>query len=338
MADAAGLAGAMHRGRAGMMDRRTMLGAAALLAVPSAARAQATWPTRPVRVVVPFSPGGSNDVLGRALSERLGAAFGQPFVVENRAGAGGAIGADLVAKSAPDGYTLLFMSSSLATNAAVQRLPYDPANDFTAIAQAAVAPMIVTVGKDSPARTMADLVRIARERSGQLRFGGAGPGDTSFFATELMKMPYGLDMEAVAYRGITEAQTDAAAGRIDLVVTTLASARGLMDAGQLRVLAVASAARDPRLPDVPTAREATGVDFVTGVWWGVFGPARMPPVLTARLNEAINKAVMEPAYQRVLEAGGASAAPLSPEAFAAHLRAEVTRWTEIARRVGVAVQ
>jgi tripartite-type tricarboxylate transporter receptor subunit TctC len=320
------------------IHRRSLLGGTPLFARPSVALAQASWPSRPVRVVVPFSPGGSNDVLARALAERLGAAFGQPFVVENRAGAGGAIGADHVAKSPPDGYTLLFMSSSLTTNAAVQRLPYDPIADFTPVAQAAVAPMIVTVGKDSPARGLADLVRLARERPGRLRFGGAGPGDTSFFAAELMKMAYGLDMEPVAYRGITEAQTDAAAGRIDLVVTTLASARGLLDAGQLRLLAVAAAERDPRMPGVPTAKEATGVDYVTGGWWGVFGPAGMPEVVTGRLNEAIGRAMMDPAYRRVLEVGGAAAAPVSPQAFAAHVRAEVARWTVVAHRTGVAIR
>ena len=319
-----------------MIDRRSLLAMAALGGMPGLAAAQPAWPSRAVRMVVPFSPGGSNDVLGRALCERLGAGFGQPFVVENRAGAGGAIGADLVAKSPPDGYTLLFMSSSLTTNAAVQRLPYDPVADFTPVAQAAVAPMIVTVGKDSPARSMAELVRMARERPGMLRFGGAGPGDTSFFATELLKMAAELDMEAVAYRGITEAQTDAAAGRIDLVVTTLASARGLLEAGQLRLLATAGAERDPRMPDVPTVKEATGIDYVTGVWWGVFGPARLPGPLTAQLNAAIARAMAEPQYQRVLEAGGAAMAPLSPEAFAAHVRAEVVRWTDVAKRAGVA--
>jgi hypothetical protein len=156
-----------------MMERRSLLAAAALGALPGIAVAQPAWPSRAVRMVVPFPPGGSNDVLGRALCERLSALVGQPFVVENRGGAGGSIGADQVAKSSPDGYTLLFMSSSLTTNAAVQRLPYNPVTDFTPIAQAAVAPMIVTVGRDSPARTMADLVRIARERPGMLRFGGA---------------------------------------------------------------------------------------------------------------------------------------------------------------------
>ncbi len=316
-----------------MLDRRGML----LATITTPALAQPAWPSRPVRMVVPFPPGGSNDVLARALSERLAAAFGQAFVVDNRAGAGGAIGADHVAKSAPDGHTFLFISSSLTTNAAVQRLPYDPVADFTPIAQAAVAPMIVVVGRDSPARDMAGLVRMAREQPGRLRFGGAGPGDTSFFAAELLKMAAGLDMEAVAYRGITEAQTDVAAGRIDLVVTTLASARGLLDAGQLRLLAIAADARDPRLPEVPTVREASGVDYATGVWWGVFGPARLPAPITARLNEAINRAVAEPLYQRVLEAGGAAAVPVSPEVFAAHVRAEVARWTEVARRAGIAL-
>ena len=320
-----------------MIQRRTLLIAPALAAPLCKAMAQPAWPSRPVRMVVPFSPGGSNDVLARALCERLTAMLGQPFVVENRAGAGGAIGADLIAKSPPDGSAFLFISSSIATNAATQRLPYDPVADFTPIAQAAVAPMIVTVGRDSPARDMAALVRLAREQPGQLRFGGAGPGDTSYFATELLKMAAGLQMEAVAYRGITEAQTDAAAGRIDLVVTTLASARGLLDAGQLRLLAIAADARDPRMPDVPTVRESTGIDYATGVWWGVFGPARLPAPITARFNAAINAAVAEPSYQRVLEAGGAAAAPVTPEVFAAHVRAEVARWTEVARRAGVAI-
>jgi len=320
-----------------MIQRRTLLIAPALAAPLCKAMAQPAWPSRPVRMVVPFSPGGSNDVLARALCERLTAMLGQPFVVENRAGAGGAIGADLIAKSPPDGSAFLFISSSIATNAATQRLPYDPVADFTPIAQAAVAPMIVTVGRDSPARDMAALVRLAREQPGQLRFGGAGPGDTSYFATELLKMAAGLQMEAVAYRGITEAQTDAAAGRIDLVVTTLASARGLLDAGQLRLHAIAADARDPRMPDVPTVRESTGIDYATGVWWGVFGPARLPAPITARFNAAINAAVAEPSYQRVLEAGGAAAAPVTPEVFAAHVRAEVARWTEVARRAGVAI-
>jgi tripartite-type tricarboxylate transporter receptor subunit TctC len=316
-----------------MIRRRHLLPLAAL---PSLAAAQPAWPTRPIRLVVPFPPGGSNDVLGRALADRLGAALGQPLVVENRAGAGGSIGADVVAKSAPDGYTLLFISSSLTTNVATQRLPYDPVADFTPVAQAAVAPMIVTVGRDHPSRDLATLIRLAREQPGRLRYGGAGPGDTSAFAAVLMTMAANVEMEGVAYRGIVDAQNDTAAGRIDVTVTTLASARALIEGGQLRVLAVAAAQRDPRLAEVPTAREA-GLDYVTGVWWGVFAPARLPEALRTRLNGAINAAMPEAAYQRVLEASGAAMAAMTADAFAAHVRAEAERWATVARRAGVAI-
>ncbi len=318
------------------VTKRAMLAGLGAAALAWPAMAQGNWPDRAIRVIVPFSPGGSNDVLARSLSERLTVLLGQSVVVENRAGAGGAIGADAVAKSAPDGNTLLFMSSSLTTNAAVQQLPYDPARDFTAIARVAVAPMIVVVGRDFPAQTMAELVRIARERPGRLRFGAAGPGDTSFFAAELLKLAGNLDMEAVSYRGITEAQTDAAAGRIELVVTTLASARSLIEGGQLRMLATATAERDPQTPSVPTARESSGVDYIAGVWWGMFGPANLPPAVTARLNAEINRALGEPGYRELLQRLGAAPAPDTQAAFAAEVRAELTRWREIAVRAGVA--
>jgi tripartite-type tricarboxylate transporter receptor subunit TctC len=324
-----------------MATRRRILAAVASLpaamALHGTSAAQTGWPTRPVRIVVPFPPGGSNDVLARALAERLSPRLGQPVVVENRGGAGGAIGAAAVAQSAPDGYSLLFISSSLATNAATQPLPYNPATDFTAIAQVARAPMIVVVGADFEARTFQDLLRIARARPNQLRFGGAGPGDTSFFAGELLKLAAGIEMEPIAYRGIVDAQTDVAAGRIEVVVTTLASARSLIDAGRLRVLAVAAEQRDPALPDVPTARE-TGLDYVTGVWFGTFGPARVPVPIVARLNREINEILGDPGYQEFLARVGATAAPLAPEAFQAKLTSEVERWTDIARRAGVAIR
>lgn len=321
--------------------RRTILaataGASAALAFGGEAAAQASWPARPVRLIVPFPPGGSNDVLARALAERLSPRLGQPVVIENRGGAGGAIGADAVAKSAPDGYTLMFISSSLTTNAATQPLPYNPATDFTAVAHVASAPMIVAVGADFEAQTLQDLLRIARAQPNRLRFGGAGPGDTSFFAGELLKQAADIQMEAVSYRGIVDAQTDVAAGRIELVVTTLASARSLIDAGRMRVLAVAAEQRDPALPNVPTAREA-GLDFTTGVWFGLFGPAAMPAPVVARLNREVNEILRDASYQEFLARVGATAAPQTPDEFEAKLRSEVQRWTDIARRAGVALR
>lgn len=321
--------------------RRTILaataGASATLGFGGEAGAQASWPARPVRLIVPFPPGGSNDVLARALAERLSPRLGQPVVIENRGGAGGAIGADAVAKSAPDGYTLMFISSSLTTNAATQPLPYNPATDFTAVAHVASAPMIVAVGADFEAQTLQDLLRTARAQPNRLRFGGAGPGDTSFFAGELLKQAADIEMEAVSYRGIVDAQTDVAAGRIELVVTTLASARSLIDAGRMRVLAVAAEQRHPALPNVPTAREA-GLDYATGVWFGLFGPAGMPAPVVARLNREVNEILRDASYQEFLARVGATAAPQTPDEFQAKLRSEVQRWTDIARRAGVAIR
>lgn len=323
------------------IKRRTILaaaaGAPAALAISGEAAAQSNWPSRPLRIVVPFPPGGSNDVLARALAERLSPRLGQTVVIENRGGAGGAIGADAVAKSAPDGYTLMFISSSLTTNSATQPLPYNPATDFTAVAQVASAPMIVVVGSAFEARTFQDLLRIARAQPNRLRFGGAGPGDTSFFAAELLKQAANIEMEPVSYRGIVAAQTDVATGQIELVVTTLASARSLIDAGRLRVLAIAGEQRDTSLPDVPTARE-TGLDYVTGVWFGVFGPAGMPAPVVERLNREVNEILGDAGYNEFLSRVGAVAAPLTPEAFQAKLQAEVQRWTDIARRAGVAIR
>jgi|GEM_PF-5965907 Uncharacterized protein conserved in bacteria len=185
---------------------------------------------------------------------------------------------------------------------------------------------------------MADLLRMARERPGQLRFGITGPGDTNHFATELLKAAAGVDMEAVAYRGMRDAMLDAAAGRIELVVTTVASTRALIEAGQLRLLATAAERRDPAMPEVPTVRESAGVDYVTGVWWGLFGPARLPRPVVARLNEAVGRALVQPAYRQVLASAGALPAPMVPADFAAKVRAEVGRWTAVARRAGIAAR
>lgn len=321
------------------LTRRSAFLGIASAAVASAnafpAAAQGAWPSRPVRIVVPFSPGGSNDILARALAERLSPMLGQPFVVENRAGAGGAIGADFVAKSAPDGHTLLFVSSSLTTNAAVQRLPYDAVTDLTAVARVAVAPMIVTVGRNFPGRTMADLVLIARERPGRVRFGTTGPGDIGFLSAQLIMTQTGTQMEPISYRGITEAQLDVAAGRVEIVVTTVASARSLLDAGELRMLAVTADRRDADFPDVPTSRES-GVDVIAGLWWGVFGPASLPEAVVSRLHGAVGNVVGEPAYQRILANGGALPASDSQANFAATVRADVDRWSEVARRAGIA--
>jgi tripartite-type tricarboxylate transporter receptor subunit TctC len=311
--------------------------AMAPLAVPSSAIAQPAWrPNRPVRMVVPFPPSGSNDVLGRALSEGLAGRLGQPVVVENRAGAGGIIGATSVARAEADGLTLLFISSNFAIGPAVQRLPYNPATDFIPVFQAAEAPMIVTVGRESTARSLRDLLRVARENPGRLRFGATGTGDVNYFASQLLATQANVAFEPVIYRGASDAQIDLVAGRIELLVTTLASARGLIDSGDVRVLAIATPERSPALPNVPTAREE-GVDYVTGVWWGVFAPARVPPAAVAAFHDEAAVVARTPAFQRVLEMAGAAHVPMTQPDFAAKVMREINDWRAIAERLGIVV-
>ena len=297
--------------------------------------AQPAWrPTRPLRLVIPFPPSGSNDVLGRALAEGLAGRLGQPVVAENRPGAGGTIGAAAVARADADGSTLLFISGNFAISAAVQRLPYDSVADFTPVFQAAQAPMIVTVGRNSPARSLQDLVRTARENPGRLRFGATGVGDVNFFATQLFATQAGIQLEPVVYRGVSDAQIDLIAGRIELVVTTLASARGLIEAGDTRVLAVSAPDRSASMPDVPTAREQ-GVDYVMDAWWGVFAPAKVAPSIIATLHAEASFAARSESFARVLEMAGAAHVPMSQADFASKVGNDIRNWRSIAERLGI---
>lgn len=302
---------------------------------PLAASAQASWrPARPVRLVIPFPPSGSNDVLGRALAEGLAARLGQSVVVDNRPGAGGTIGAAYVARADPDGSTLLFISGNFAVSAAVQRLSYDPAADFTPVFQAAEAPMIVTVGRNSPARNLQDLIRTARENPGRLRFGATGVGDVNFFATQLLAAAAGIELESVVYRGIAEAQIDLMAGRIDLVITTMASARGLIEAGETRILAASTADRSPLLPNIATAKEQ-GVDYVVGAWWGVFAPARVSASVIAALHAEASMVARSESFTRILETAGAAHFPITQADFATKVTTDIRNWRGIAERLGI---
>lgn len=297
--------------------------------------AQPAWrPSRPVRLVIPFPPSGSNDVLGRALAEGLAGRLGQPVVAENRPGAGGTIGAASVARADADGSTLLFISSNFSISAAVQRLPYDSIGDFTPVFQAAEAPMIVIVGRNSSARSLQDLIQTARANPGRLRFGATGVGDINYFATQLLAAQAGVELEPVIYRGISDAQIDLIAGRIELVVTTLASARGLIESGDTRVLAVSTAERSASLPNVPAAKEQ-GIDYVTGVWWGVFAPARVPSSAIATLHAEASNVARSEAFARVLEMAGATYVPMSQADFATKVGDEIRNWRSMAERLGI---
>lgn len=319
------------------LPRRTLLAAAGLGCAPGA-RAQAlAWPSQPIRLVVPFTPGGSNDNFARPVAESLQLALGRPVVVENRPGAAGSIGAGFVAAAPPDGHTLLLASSSFATSSTIRRTSFDAIESFDAIARLCTAPMVVVTRPNSPFRTMGDLVRYARDNPGALLYGMAGMGGVGHFAMEAFNLASRLRMEAVPYAGIAPAQSDLVSGRIDFLMTTLASIRGLVEAGTVPVIAVSTAERAATMPNVPTIRESTGFDFEVTVWWGILGPRGVPQPVQERLNAEIGKAVRAPGYLRFLEAEGAEPAPLDLAPFREALRADILRWREVARDARITV-
>lgn len=320
----------LRLGRRGLLAGGLATGGAELLGA-GAARAQGEgWPSRPVRIVVPFTPGGSNDAMARPLAERLQARFGQSFVIENRPGAGSAVGVIAVAQSPPDGHTLLVTTSSVAAIAAVQGMNFDPARDLDTVALLAKSPLIVVVPRNSPIGTMQDLVRMDRERPGAINYASSGPGSTTHIMQELFNLRAGTRMQHVPYRGTAPALTDLAAGRVQVMFTTIASASGPLRSGLLRIVAYTAEGRPPDAPEAPTVR-GQGIDYEAGIWWGLFGPRGLPGPVRRRLNEEANAALAEPAFTRYLAGEGAVPDPQTPERFAAFLREEVVLMNEVVR-------
>lgn len=310
---------------------------ASLAGLAPAASAADDWPNRPVRMIVPFAPGGSNDIIARKLAENLGKSLQQTVVVENRGGAGGVVGSSAVANSAPDGYTFLFVSGSLATSAAVQKTPYDPVKAFDAVSLVASAPFVVITRKDFPAKTMAELLDYARKNPGKINYGSAGLGDSSQMATELLAMTAGVTMQTVGYKGISPAQLDLVAGRLDMIITTMASARGT-PTDELPKLAFTGAAREKGHPNVPTVKEATGLDYVVDVWWGVFAPHGTPDAIRDRLNKEIANAINGPDFAAFLNNMGAEPRASTPKELQDLLGKDVERWIATAERAGIRPQ
>ena len=316
--------------------RLTLAGSAcaALTLLSAGAAGAAPWPDRPVRLIVPFAPGGSNDVIARKLAERLGRSLDQPFIVENRAGAGGVVGSTFVASAPPDGYTFLFISNSLATSAAVQNPPYDTKTAFDAVSLVASAPFVVLTRKDFPAKDINGLLRYAKDHPGAINFGSAGLGDSSQMATELLANKAGVKMQTVGYKGIALAQMDLVAGRLDMIITTMASIRGTLT-DDLPKLAFTGQQRDPEFPDIPTVKEATGLDYDVTVWWGVFAPQGVNREARDRLNAEIKKTVSTEDFAKFLESVGARPHATTPGELQQQLKADVDQWTETAKAAGI---
>jgi tripartite-type tricarboxylate transporter receptor subunit TctC len=311
------------------LARRALLAAAGAPCLTRGAIAQTEgWPARPVRIVVPFTPGGSNDAISRPLAERLQARFGQPVLVETRPGAGSAVGVASVAQSAADGYTLLLTTSSIASIGPVQGTGFDPATELDAVALLAKAPLVVVTPPASPIASIRDLVAADRARPGSLRFASSGPGSTTHIAAELFNLRAGTRLQHVPYRGTAGALTDLVAGRVEVMFTTIASAAGQIRGGLLRVIAYTGEERPAGTPPAPTVREA-GIDYEAGIWWGLFAPRGLPPALRQALNAAANAALQEPGFAAYLATEGAMPAPLPPGNFAASLASEVRAMREV---------
>lgn len=316
---------------------RRGLVAAALLAPAVTARAQDAFPSRPVRIVVAYAPGGSTDILARMVAERIAPDLGQPVVVENRPGGGAVIGSEAVARAAPDGHTLLMATNgSHAINVGLfQNLPYDPVRDFAPVTMVASVPLVLVVPAATPATTVAALIEYVRARPQQVSFGSAGNGASGHLAGEMFRSMAGFDMVHVPYRGDGPALTDLIGGRLSMSFANLPAAIGHVRAGTLRALAVTTATRSSALPDVPTMAEAGISGFEVNPWYGLMAPAGTPAPRIARLQALTVAALAQPAVREQLSRLGAEVVGSTPEAFAAALQADIARYVQAARAANI---
>jgi tripartite-type tricarboxylate transporter receptor subunit TctC len=312
---------------------------AALLPMATLASGQApAYPDKPIRIVVPFPVGGIADTFAREIGKKLGETWGQPVVIDNRTGAGGNIGADIVAKSAPDGYTLVM--GNIGTHAVNMSLfaimPYDTVKDFTPIAHVLDAEGLLVVNPSVKATTVPELIALARAQPGVLSYGSGGLGTTSHLAGELFKSLTKVDIVHVPYKGNVPAITDLLGGQTSMSFATMPTVLPHVRAGKLRALAVLGTTRSPALPDVPTIAESVP-GFDVSNWIGLFGPAGMPPSIVARWNAEVQKIMRSPEIQKRLETEGAKFIPMSPEQFAAFQKSEITKWAKTIKDANIKI-
>ncbi|MDB5412498.1 MAG: transporter substrate-binding protein [Rubritepida sp.] len=315
------------------MLRRTAL---ALLAAPAVARAQG-FPVRPIRLVIPFTSGGSNDIVGRILAEGMGTRLGQPIVVENRGGAGGILGNDVVAKAAPDGYTMLLAGSGsfVISSLVVARVPYDVANGFAAIGHLGAAPNVIAVHPSLPVHNLAELRDFARANP-PITFGTPGAGTTAHALGAMIALTLGFQIEHIHYRGTAPALTDVVGGRVQMITNAAAPFLPFLAAGTLRAIAIAGRQRASILPDLSTSFEQGFPDIDSATWYGLLAPAGTPAAAINRLHAALNATLEDPAMQaRMVENGVEIEASPTPDDFARFMVTERERWGAIVRRANL---
>ena len=318
------------------MKRRGFIGFLFLFAFALQAAAQ-SYPSKPVRVIVPYPPGGGNDTLGRLFAAKLTERMGQSFVVENRPGAGTMIGTEAAAKSAPDGYTILL--SSIATHALspnlYTRVPYDPVKDFAPITLLGIAPTVLVVTPELPARNLSELIALARSRPGSLAYASGGNGTPPHINGEVFKAVAGVDLLHVAYKGGGPALTDLIAGRVHVMLDTAASAMPHVRAGKLRAIALSAAKRSPEYPDLPTFAEAGLPHYETNAWYSMHAPAGTPPEIVRRLNGELVTILKDPDILARFKQLSTDPVGNSPEELGAFVRAELEKYARIIKAAGI---
>ena len=316
--------------------RLALLAGLALLAI-APAHAQEDYPNKPVRIIVPFAAGGSTDVVARILADKLGAEFKQTFLVDNRAGAGGNIGADAVAKAPPDGYTLLMGTTGvLAINGFLYKnMPYDAVRDFAPVSYTSLITNILVVPQELPVRSVSELIALAKSSPGKLSFASSGAGSSTHLSGELFKAMTGVDILHIPYRGSSQALTDVVAGQVSMLFDNAPSSIGFVQQGKLRALAVTSSKRMPNLPDVPTLDEAGVKGYESLSWSGIVAPAATPPAVIAKLNQAIDRILKTDDVKKRFATLGVDPVGGPPEAFARHIRAESDKWGKLVKSAGI---
>jgi len=316
----------------------TLFIAAATLVAPQVASAQA-YPTKPVRMVVPFPPGGSLDIAGRLIAQKLSEAWGQSVVVENKPGAGGNIGADLVAKSPADGYTILLgaLSTHAVNPSLYKTMPYDAAKDFAPITLIAVTPNVLVVNASSPVNNVKEFIAYAKANPGKLAFGSGSSGSAGHLAGELFKVETGTDAVHVPFKGGAPATQALLAGDTQFMFDNLANAMAQVKAGKLKALAVTTAKRSPLVPDLPTMAEAGLPGFDISTWYGFFAPAGTPPAIVAKWNADVTKILNSPDVRAKFVADGAEPSPNTPEQFAQMIAAELAKYAKLVKASGAKV-
>ena len=316
---------------------RTLLALAAALLSAFTASAADDWPSRPVKIIVPFAPGGSTDVVARILADKLQAELRQPFVVENRAGAGGNIGADVVAKSNPDGYTLLMGTTGVLAinNYLYKDMSFDPQRDFAPVSYTSLITNILVVNANVPAKTVQDLVALAKAKPGELTFASSGAGSSTHLSAELFKSMTGTNILHVPYKGSSQAITDVMAGQVTMLIDNAPSSLPFVQQGKLRALGVTSLKRMPALPDVPTIDESGVKGYESLSWSGIVAPAATPRPIIMKLNAAIEHVLAMPDVKKKFADLGVEPVGGAPENFARHIKAESEKWGRVVKTANI---